>query len=184
MGRKYRFHDITKIHFITLTVVHWIDVFIRDEYRDVIYKSIEHCQIHKGLDVYGYCMMPSHLHMIVGSEKGVLPDIVRDFKAFTSRHIRKQMENHPGESKKEWMLWMMKRAGLKNERNKDWQFWQQHNHPIELNNYEIFVQRLNYTHNNPVASGFVEKPEDWLHSSAADYFGVRKGRVDLSFLDV
>jgi putative transposase len=34
-----------------------------------------------------------------------------------------------------------------------------------------------------VEAGFVEKAEDWLHSSAADYFRVRKGRVELIFLE-
>lgn len=36
-------------------------------------------------------------------------------------------------------------------------FWQQHNHPIELNTNEILQQRLDYIHNNPVAQGLVEK---------------------------
>ena len=163
--------------------MNWIDVLIRQEYRDVIYNSLVYCQKEKGLEVYGYCIMSSHIHLIIGSEYGVLPDIVRDFKAYTSRHIRKAIEGHSGESRKEWMLWMMKRAGIKNERNKDWQFWQQHNHPIELNNYEIALQRLNYIHNNPVISGFVDKAEEWVHSSAGDYFNIRKGVVELTLIE-
>jgi putative transposase len=183
MGRKYKFHDNSKLYFVTFTVTNWIDVFIRQEYRDVIYDSLAYCQKEKGLDVYGYCIMPSHIHLIIGTEKGILSDIVRDFKAFTSRHIRKAIEGHRGESRKEWMLWMMKRAGAKNERNKDWQFWQQHNHPIELNNYDIALQRLNYLHNNPIASGFVDKAEEWVHSSAGEYYGIRKGIVELMFIE-
>lgn len=183
MGRKYKFHDNSKLYFVTFTVVSWIDAFIRQEYRDIIYDSLIYCQQEKDLEVYGFCMMPSHLHLIIGTEKGVLSDIVRDFKAYTSRHMRKAIEEHYEESRKEWMMWMMKRAGLKNERNKDWQFWQQHNHPIELNNHRIALQRLDYIHNNPVVSGFVEKAEDWVHSSAVDYCGVRKGKIELNFLD-
>jgi putative transposase len=48
---------------------------------------------------------------------------------------------------------------------------------------EKITQRLRYIHENPVQSGFVEKAEDWLHSSAADYSGVRKGLVDLIFIE-
>jgi putative transposase len=40
------------------------------------------------------------------------------------------IEEHPQESRKEWILWMMKRAGLKNSNVKNRQFWQQHNKPI------------------------------------------------------
>jgi putative transposase len=88
MSRKYSFRDNRQLYFVTFTVVHWIDVFIREEYRKVLYDSIKYCQANKGLEVYGYCMMTSHVHMIVGTETGVLSDIVRDFKSFTSRHIR------------------------------------------------------------------------------------------------
>ncbi|MDB5256129.1 MAG: transposase [Chitinophagaceae bacterium] len=56
MSRKYRIGDQRHAHFVTLTVLHWIDFFIRDEYRQVIIKSIQYCQNNKGLEVYGYCM--------------------------------------------------------------------------------------------------------------------------------
>lgn len=183
MGRKYKFHDDSQLYFVTFTVVNWIDIFIRQEYRDVIYHSIQYCQKEKGMLVFGYCMMPSHIHLIIGTKQEKLSNIVRDLKAFTSRQIRKQIENNNRESRREWIMWMFKRAGLRNERNTDWQFWQQHNHPIELNNYEIALQRLNYIHNNPVVAGFVDNAADWLHSSAGDYFGTRKGSLELLLIE-
>lgn len=81
MGRKYRFHDNSKLYFVTFTVVDWIDVFTRQEYVDVIYDSLKFCQKEKGLDLYAYCIMTNHIHLIVGTETGVLSDIVRDFKS-------------------------------------------------------------------------------------------------------
>lgn len=132
----------------------------------------------KGLDVYGYCIMTNHLHLIIGSETNELSDIVRDFKSFTSREIRKLIEGHSGESRKSWMLSLLKNAGLQNKRNKDWQLWQQHNHPIELNTMERFEQRLNYIHNNPVKAGVVGQPEDYLQSSARQYQGL-EGYIDI-----
>ncbi len=32
------------------------------------------------LEVYGWCIMPGHLHMIIGSKKNKPEDIVRDMK--------------------------------------------------------------------------------------------------------
>ena len=77
------------MYFVTFTVVYWFDVFIRENYRDIFYNSIAHCQQEKGLEVYGFCIMTSHIHLIIGTEKGVLSDIVRDLKSYTSRVIRK-----------------------------------------------------------------------------------------------
>ncbi len=74
-----------------------------------------------------------------------------------------------------------KRAGDKNSNNKGFQFWQQHNHPIELNTNEVIQQRLDYIHNNPVEAGFVDNPSAWLFRSAKGYEGV-KGEVDMYYL--
>jgi hypothetical protein len=78
---------------------------------------------------------------------------------------------------------MFTRAGKKNTRNKDFQFWQQHNHPVELNTNEIMDNRLNYVHNNPIEAGFVSKPEDWIWSSAREYAGERSGLLELVFIE-
>ncbi|WP_222844169.1 hypothetical protein [Saccharicrinis aurantiacus] len=73
------------------------------------------------------------------------------------------------ESRKEWMLWMFKRAGFKNSNVKGSQFWQQHNKPIELWSNEVIQQKIDYIHNNPVVSGFVSEPYHWKYSSATNY---------------
>jgi REP element-mobilizing transposase RayT len=133
MGRKYAIRDQEKFYFVTFTVIHWMDVFIREEYKHIFIESIRHCQKEKGLLVGAWCLMTSHAHLIIGTEgTNKLEDIIRDLKAFTSRHIRKEIERNPFESRKEWMLNAMTKAGLAKSNNKDFQFWMQHNHPIEL----------------------------------------------------
>lgn len=107
---------------------------------------------------------------------------MRDFKSYTSRAIRLCIEEHESESRKEWMLWLMKRAGAKNSNNNDWQLWQQDSHPIELYNAEITKQKLDYLHLNPVVSGFVTKAEEYMYSSAIDYYG-GKGLLNILLLD-
>ncbi|KYG72956.1 REP-associated tyrosine transposase [Roseivirga echinicomitans] len=182
MGRKYAIRSQDEFYFVTFTVVNWLDVFIRQEYRNILIDSIKYCQQEKGLLVGAWCIMTSHVHLILGAEGTFkLEDIIRDLKSYTSRHIRKYMENNPQESRREWMLGMMKRAGEKKLNNKDFQFWQQHNHPIELSTKEIMIQRLNYVHYNPVEAGFVDQPSDWVFSSARDYED-QKGIIEISFL--
>ncbi|WP_133259665.1 hypothetical protein [Pseudochryseolinea flava] len=48
-------------------------------------------------------------------------------------------------------------------------FGQQHSHPIELNTNEKVDKTVDYIHNNPVVSGYVRFPEDYLYSSAGNY---------------
>ncbi len=152
---------------------------------ELLWLTIKYCQQNKGLEVYAYCIMTSHVHLIIATA-GIhkLEDIIRDLKSFTSRHIRKALENtnHVHESRRQWMLKRMYYAGQHNSNNNDFQFWQQHNHPIELSTNEIIEQRLEYIHLNPVASGFVDLPEAWLCSSARDYAGTAKGSIDIIYI--
>ncbi|MEQ9402197.1 MAG: transposase [Cyclobacteriaceae bacterium] len=182
MGRKYAIRDQEKFYFVTFTVIHWMDVFIRDEYREILIDSLKFCQQKKGLIIGAWCLMTNHAHLIIGTTGEMkLEDIIRDLKSFTSRHIRKVLENNPAESRKEWMLNAMKKAGVKKSNNKDFQFWQQHNHPVEMNSNEIVDSRISYIHQNPVKAGFVDEARDWKYSSARDYEG-EKGLIDLYFL--
>ena len=180
MALKYRIDDQQEYYFVTFTVVNWIDVFIRDTYRHVFIESIKFCQKEKGLKVGAWVIMTSHVHMIIGTEgKHKLQDIIRDMKSYTSRHIRIAIENSGEESRKEWMMWHFKKQGLSNSNNKDFQFWIQDSHPVQLSSGERMLQRLHYIHNNPVEAGFVCKPEDWKYSSADDYCGGTQGLIDL-----
>ena len=95
--------------------------------------------------------------------------MIRDFKGFTSRQIIKAIQENNQESRKEWMLWMFAKAGEKNSNIKNYQLWQQHNHPIQIWSLKVSEQNLNYIHQNPVESGFVTEPWEWKYSSARNY---------------
>jgi putative transposase len=182
MNRKYKFRDNCKLYFVSFAVVYWIDVFIRNDYKRMLLDSLRYCQEKKGLELYAYCIMTSHVHLIIGSQTADLSAIMRDLKSYTSSQLRKTVQHHPGESRKEWMLWMMERAGKQNSNNTNFQFWQQHNHPIELSDPMIMQQKLNYIHNNPVEAGFVDTPEFYTYSSARDYAG-EKGLIEISLIE-
>ena len=121
------------------------------------------------MEIYEYCIMPSHINFIFRSAEADPSGLIRDFKGFTSRKMLKTIEENAQESRKEWMLWMFEKAGKKNSNVKNRQFWQQNNKPIELWSLKVFEQKLNYIHNNPVISGFVTNPIDWKYSSARNY---------------
>jgi len=182
MPRKYAIRDQEKYHFVTFTVVHWVDVFTKPVYTNIFIDSVKYCQQHKGLMAGAWCIMSNHVHMIIAtSGENKLQDIIRDLKSFTSRQIRKHIEKNQ-ESRRQWMLEIFKKAGTEKSNNIDWQFWQQHNHPIELDTNDIMDQKMEYIHNNPVKAGFVDEPHHWLNSSATDYCG-EKGLIEIEFLD-
>jgi putative transposase len=169
MSRNYKFHNQQNPHFVTFSVINWIDVFTRIAYREILLDSIKFCMTNKGLEVYAWCIMSNHVHMIIGTTKMEMQGIIRDLKKHTSKEIVKAIRENPQESRKNWMIWMFEREGKGNPNNEYHQFWQQDNHPIELFSNEVMQQKLDYIHNNPVKAGWVDQPEHYLYSSARNY---------------
>jgi putative transposase len=158
-------------------------VFTRKDYRDIVLESIRYCQKEKGLRLHSWCIMSNHLHLIISAKENNLSDILRDFKKFTSKQLIKAITENKQESRREWMLEIFSKQGAKNSRNSEYQFWRQDNQPMELTSGHFTFQKMNYVHQNPVAAGIVEKPEDYLYSSARDYFLQRKcGLLEVDFI--
>lgn len=118
-------------------------------YKNIIVESIRYCQKENGLQLHGWIIISNHVHLIASTEKVfLLPGIMRDFKKYTSKQIDQAISENPFESRKEWMLWIaclaksagFNRAGQRNSNNKNFQFWQQDNHPFELHSNDMLQQ--------------------------------------------
>jgi len=102
-GDRYIIRDQNAKHFLTFTVIDWVDVFTRKEFKLEIVDSMNYCVNNKGLIVYGWVIMSNHVHCIWQAKEGYsLSNIIRDFKKFTAKRIIKMIE-HGSESRKEWL---------------------------------------------------------------------------------
>ena len=182
MSNKYKFHNPEGTYFVTFSIVGWVDVFTRNEYRNIMLDSFKYCINNKGLVIHSWLIMSNHVHMIVSRNGQLsLENIMRDMKKFTSIEIIHTIEKSSIESRKEWMIKLFKAFGKANSNNVKFQFWQQDNHPIELCNNKEMEQKLNYIHENPVAHGFTNTAECYDWSSAVDYAG-GAGLIEIEML--
>lgn len=165
-------------YYLTLTVVGWIDAFTRLNHRNVIIDSLDYCIKNKGLNLYCYCVMSNHLHLIVNAEPPYqLSDIIRDFKKYTAKKVIEQIQQEP-ESRREWMLNQLKFSASTSSKHKQFKFWKAGSHAIELYNDRFIQDKVEYIHNNPVKAELVRKPEDWKYSSASNYHGYSENVLD------
>ncbi|ALI97783.1 REP-associated tyrosine transposase [Rufibacter tibetensis] len=171
MSRKYKFYNQEGLYFVSFAVVYWIDVFTREEYFQIVTDSLAYCRKHKEMEIYAWCVMPSHVHLLFRAKDNNPGALLKDFKTHTSKQMQNAIAHNIQESRKEWMLWLMERAGLKSSNIQKRQFWQQHNQPVELWSPSIIDQKIDYIHQNPVEAGFVAEPHHWKYSSALDYSG-------------
>ncbi len=170
MGR-YRIQDQQGLNFVTCTVVGWIDIFSRQNYRDIVIESLAYCREHKGLLVFVYVVMSNHVHLVLQTapdSPNLLSDILRDFKKFTAHRIIETILKEP-ESRRDWLLHMFKFYANFNCNNRNFQVWQQDNHPVFLLTEKIIWEKVEYIHNNPVKDKIVTLPEDYYFSSARNY---------------
>jgi hypothetical protein len=107
---------------------------------------------------------------------------MRDLKKFTSFKLIGAIMENDQESRKDWLLKIFKENGMLNSHHTKYQFWQEENHPVELFSNEMIDQRLDYIHQNPVKAGFVNRAEDFVYSSAANYCR-EKGMFDFDLID-
>ena len=111
----YKIRDEFGVYYLTFSVVEWIDVFSRRMYVDIVLDSLKFCIEKKQLKLFAWCIMTNHVHLIVQSSNGDLSGTLRDFKKFTSSRIINAIEQNKEESRRNWMLWIFKKAGEKQQ---------------------------------------------------------------------
>ena len=181
MSRKYKFLNKEGLYFVSFATVNWIDLFIRVEYCSIIVDSLDYCRKEKGLEIYCWCIMPSHIHLIIRAKEKNPERILGRIKEFTSKKLLKAIQESSQGSRKEWMLWMFTRAASKSSNVSGIQLWQYHNKPIELWSPDVIQQKAEYVHFNPVFTGFINELWHWKYSSGIDYSG-GKGLLMIDFV--
>jgi putative transposase len=178
---RYFIDDQQAAYFLTMTVVHWIDIFTRKEYKHIIVESLNYCTEKKGLVVFAWVLMSNHLHLMARIEEPqTMSGFLRDFKKYTSKAIIDTIQTRE-ESRRDWLLDKFGFEAYRTRRAEQFKVWQDGNHPVLLESNRFIEQKLNYIHENPVRQEIVGNPEDYLYSSAVDYSGL-KGLVKVELI--
>ena len=183
MSTKYKTTTTEDAYFITITTVGWIDLFTRLNQKYIITNALRHCKENKGLEIYAYCLMSSHLHLFCkATNRFVLSDVIRDFKKYTSKKIIETIINEP-ESRRELLLEYFKKTCQHLKREQQYKVWQDGYHAEHIYSNLFIKQNVEYIHNNPVNDKTVAYPEDYYFSSAKNYAGL-DSELEVVLLDL
>ncbi len=87
------------MYFVSFATINWIDIFVRQQYFELICESLNYCIKEKGMVIYCYCIIPSHIYLIFSDNNSNPSMLLGKFKTFTSKknetanrrkHARKQ----------------------------------------------------------------------------------------------
>ncbi len=115
----------------------------------------------KRIEVNAFVIMTNHIHLIWQIQDDYQrEDVQRDFLKFTSQTIKRNLQkNHPAVLEKFYV----------NAKDRKYQIWERNPLTIDLLTKEMFMQKMEYIHYNPVAAGLCVYPEDYKYSSAKFY---------------
>lgn len=169
---RYIITEADKPHFMTCTVVEWLAVFTRPETVQILLDCWQYQRQHAGLKLHGYVILENHLHF--AAQAPALDKCVASFKTYTARQIIDYLQQHQAEL----LLQRLRFAKVAHKHDREFQFWQEGVHAELIFSDLMMREKLDYIHANPIKRGYVNLPEHWRYSSAANYAGMR-GLIDI-----
>lgn len=158
MPRKARIISSTGIYHIILRSVNQQIIFEEDSDYHKFLHILFDCQKKYDFDIYAYCLMSNHIHILINDKNCRLSSI---FQSIGTRFAR-------------WYNQKYLRFGhLFQERFIS--------RPVENSQYFLYV--IMYIHNNPVKSDLCRFATDYKWSSAGAYYGRKDLMVDTSLAE-
>ena len=167
------FIEIGEIYFWTATINNWQRLLQSDVYKDVIISSLEYLSSTNKIDVFGFVIMPNHIHLIWRiKELNGKETAQGSFLKYTAHEFKKMLQKEVG---KKLALYAI------DAHNKKHEFWQRDTLAVHLYTKEVAFQKLDYLHNNSTAVHWqlVKDPCDYKYSTARYY---ERGEKDYSFI--
>ncbi len=203
-----RFHHSGQSHFVTFCCYHRRQLFVDSASRQVFESALERVRFSYRLYVYGYVVMPEHVHLLLsepqpddepdGGPLKACPELVEGpgvgpgpstrsgfRRAAQTPRNRLNFSGNP--------LWLrnsrehtladalksLKQGVSRRLLGNAEYFWQKRYYDFNVRDHAQFVEKLRYIHRNPVKAGLCERPEDWEWSSFRHYATGIEGRVEI-----
>ena len=116
----------------------------------VVLRALENTRKRYGLHVYGFVLMPEHVHLLLSEpERGTLARALQSLKSASAR---------------------MARVARTESMGTRIPFWQARYYDRYMRDVDEFSEKLRYIHRNPVKRGLCSTPGQWAWSSFRHYW--------------
>ena len=113
--------------------------------------------------VYGFVIMPNHIHLIWQIQDGFKREMIQNrFLKFTAQQMKFRLIDTNDQRLSQFLV---------NAKDRQYQFWERNSLSVDLWSPNVFMQKLDYIHSNPLQDKWqlVKYPEDYKYSSARFY---------------
>lgn len=148
-----RFQQCHSVHFLTFSCYRRKQNLVSAASCRAFLAALERVREQHQLCVYGYVIMPEHVHLLVSEpDRGTLAQAMQSLK----QGVARQLALRAAES-----------------------FWQTRYYDFNVWSQGKFVEKLRYIHRNSVKRGLAAQPEDWSWSSYRHYAKGEVGVVEI-----
>ena len=155
MSQRFNRPDaVGVLHYVTLNVWERRPIFARGAYALAVLNALRATCDDYPSRLVAYVVMPDHRHFIAHPKDGQLSHFLARFKPAATKGIDvlAAAKNHA-----------RAQAWLRTPRGRC--LWQEGKHSFHLWSDKLIRQKIHYIHDNPVRSGLVMRPADYLWSS-------------------
>ena len=155
--------DTLQSYYYTDSIFGMKHLLVNDNIKMIIINSWKYFVQTNKIIIYGFVIMPNHLHLIwnmLHLNKKESP--AGSFAKFTAHQFQKYLRVNDPEKLKNY---------VSQKTDRKYQFWKRDPLAVILNSGKSFLQKLNYIHNNPVTEKWqlTVTPEEYKWSSAKFY---------------
>jgi len=150
------------VEFFTATCLRWQPLLLPDERKDIIVDSLRFMVSEKRIWVYGFVIMPNHIHVMWRRQDAWLSKNTEQmFLKFTAQQIKFRLVAAAPQELERYRS---------TQRDRLYHFWERRPHKATLYNRGIASQKMDYMHHNPTKAGLCILPEVYKYSSCRFYF--------------
>jgi REP element-mobilizing transposase RayT len=164
MPHRFQISRDSQALFITLNAKNRLPVFREDEIKSVLCQAIDEARKSAGFLLFAYAIMIDHLHVITNQPRPI-SEVLRVLKGITARRVIDYLKEQ------NYNASLSKLQHEVRDRNYRYSLWQTEKNVYPIFSEGLFMQKVNYIHNNPVQAGMVERAIDYRWSSARIWRG-------------
>lgn len=158
MSNIKRFYEENAAYFLTTVTKDRIEIFKEPKNCKILLVTIEYFKLILDYRLYGFCIMPEHLHLII-----------HPFGKYNSSYIMKMLKDSFARK-------------LNKINDKEGKIWQKGFYDECILDTLTLIKKLEYLHNNPMKDRLVNSPEEYPYSSYNHY--LKSGNLSNPIIEI
>jgi putative transposase len=156
---KFRISRDTPAPYITMVAKDRLPVFQTDGIKTIACNAIDEARQSHGFLLFAYVIMPDHMHLLT-DQPDKPSNLLRYVKGIVAHRVIEYLKE------KNYQSSLDKLRHEEWKRNHRYSLWQQEKNVFSIFSEAVFMQKVNYIHQNPMRAGLVERAIDYRWSSA------------------